>query len=94
MVTASPYRPLKTPCLYPTLDTSGLLPCLLVSVVLLLLLVLPVWFPKVVVRSPNKALIVNKLGVSRVKFWLSSDPDPWSDLWLNVSGLPIDCPGR
>ena len=53
MVTASPYRPLKTPCLYPTLDTSGLLPCLLVSVVLPLLLVLPVWSPKVVVRSPN-----------------------------------------
>ena len=50
---ASPYRPLKIPCLYPTLDTSGLLPCLLVSVVLLLLLVLPVWSPKVVVRSPN-----------------------------------------
>ena len=54
LVTASPYQPLKIPCLYPTLDMSGLLPCLLASVVLLLLLVLPVWFPKAVVRSPNK----------------------------------------
>ena len=46
MVTASPYRPLRIPYLYPILDMSGLLPCPLVSVVLLLLLVLPVWFPK------------------------------------------------
>ena len=39
--------------------------------------------------SPSKALIANKFRVSKVRFWLSSILDPWSDLWLNASGLPI-----
>ena len=67
---APPYQPLKIPCLYPTLDTSGLLPCLSVSVVLLLLLVLLVWSLKVIIRSPNTT-------TQNIPFLLDTGRIPW-----------------
>ena len=45
--------------------------------------------------SPDtKALIANKLRVSRVRSWLSSVPDLWLDLQLSASDLPMVFPGR